>query len=467
MSLGCAIAAQVCNAQQTGERQRSTTTPAEQAAALQEVVVTAERRTENLQDVPISVDVLSNLDASKAHVWDNMTLQTEVPGLVTSRENTGATLFLRGVGTVSAPGVENAIAQYVDDVYIDGFAGNILSFNNVQQVEVLKGPQGTLFGRNATGGVINITTRDPSAEPAAEASAGYSNYGTAQARVYASTPIADGLSANFAGYYLDQSQGWGSNVFDRDPAYKQGNAAMQTKWRLSLDSTTITLIGDWERSRNENGLAAAVKGNSTYTGLPLFVGNYNINVNFVPYGVTNQGGVGLLANHDLGWAALHYIGSYRSASTEQVNDFDYTPTNAQNFTNHEAEHFITQELQLLSPASSRISWIGGIYYLGGDSDVYNPGFALFFPTPAVDITTQIKSTSYSGYGQATVPLNDNTRLTGGVRYTSDEKTGSGGTYTPTGDLLAFAAGSHKWDAATWRASLDHHFTDDLMAYASY
>jgi iron complex outermembrane receptor protein len=87
-----------------------------QSGELEEIVVTAQRRTEKLQDVPITVDVLNSDDALKSHVWDNMTLETQVPGLVTSRENTGATLYLRGVGTVAAPGVENAVAQYVDDV---------------------------------------------------------------------------------------------------------------------------------------------------------------------------------------------------------------------------------------------------------------------------------------------------------------------------------------------------------------
>ena len=91
--------------------------------------------------MPIAIDVVTAAEASKFGVFDNMSLQTQVPGLQSSRQVTGATLYLRGVGTISAPGVENGVATYVDDVYINGFSGTIVAFNNIDRVEVLKGPR--------------------------------------------------------------------------------------------------------------------------------------------------------------------------------------------------------------------------------------------------------------------------------------------------------------------------------------
>ena len=130
---------------------------------LEEIVVTAQRRSENLQNVPIAVTVLSADALAEKGVDTVSLLATTVPGLTYAETSTLGTSRIRGIGvSFVAGGNENSVATYVDDVYYASASASILSFNNISQIAVLKGPQGTLFGRNATGGLIQITTRDPS-----------------------------------------------------------------------------------------------------------------------------------------------------------------------------------------------------------------------------------------------------------------------------------------------------------------
>src|ERR1700693_2369986 len=132
------------------------------APALQEIVVTAEKRSENLQDVPIAVTALSAESLAKRGIEGTADLLAVIPGLSYSTNAGAAAPRIRGVGTaVAAAGNENSVSTYVEGVYYASAPASVLSFNNVDQIAVLKGPQGTLFGRNATGGLIQITTRSP------------------------------------------------------------------------------------------------------------------------------------------------------------------------------------------------------------------------------------------------------------------------------------------------------------------
>ena len=185
---------------------------AEQASAggIEEVVVTAQKRSENLQRVPIAVSAISSGALEFGKHFDVDQLVSLVPALNVNKTSSGAQPFIRGIGTnTSGMGVEPAVATYVDGVYYPSPAGSIFSFNNLERIEVLKGPQGTLFGRNAAGGVVNIITRDPTAEPAFRAEVGYGNYNTFTGNLYASHGITDNLAGDIAVYYSHQGDGWG------------------------------------------------------------------------------------------------------------------------------------------------------------------------------------------------------------------------------------------------------------------
>src|SRR6185437_3927085 len=133
----------------------------------------------------------------------------------------------------------------IDGVYYPYQTGN-LPFNNVASVEVDKGPQGTLFGRNATGGVIQITTRDPQNTPAGNIEIGYGNYNTTTANAYVTTGITDKLAADLAIYYLDQKDGWGRNLATGSDIFTEKNLALRSKWLYRVsDDTSVRFTWDY------------------------------------------------------------------------------------------------------------------------------------------------------------------------------------------------------------------------------
>jgi iron complex outermembrane receptor protein len=173
--------------------------PDANGGALDEVVVTAQKRAENLQDVPISVQAFDSKTIASRQIVDAATLSNSVPGLNVTRAAFATDVFLRGVGNFTAtPGVEGAVAIYVDDVYHPSAVGSTFSYNNVANIEVDKGPQGTLFGRNAAGGVIQVFTRDPKAAPELDVSAGYGNFNTTVRRPQARRPCPSPAQGSFA-----------------------------------------------------------------------------------------------------------------------------------------------------------------------------------------------------------------------------------------------------------------------------
>ena len=170
----------VSHAQAVGDQK-----PTESADSLMEITVTAQRRSERLQDVPLTVNVVSGDALATQGVNNVADLALVVPGLKVGNSVGFATTHLRGIGsTALGPGIENPIAIYVDGVYYASAESSLFDFLNVDSVEVLKGPQGTLFGRNATGGLIQVITREPTQETRIDADIGFANYQAGRADFY-------------------------------------------------------------------------------------------------------------------------------------------------------------------------------------------------------------------------------------------------------------------------------------------
>src|SRR5271168_2725487 len=149
------------------------------------VVVTAQQRPEDLQTVPISISAITPTQAVDAGAFRSDQLGTLVPGLQIQHETDETTAFIRGVGpNTNGVGEESSVSVYLDDLYIEQGQGAIFSLNDISQIDVLKGPQGTLFGRNATGGLIQVRTLDPSFTPAIDAHIGYGNFDTKAGDLY-------------------------------------------------------------------------------------------------------------------------------------------------------------------------------------------------------------------------------------------------------------------------------------------
>ncbi|MET0985101.1 MAG: TonB-dependent receptor plug domain-containing protein, partial [Steroidobacteraceae bacterium] len=190
----------------------SADTPEGAKGGLDEIVVTAQRREQSLKDVPISVSVASAEQLSDAGIIQSTQLPQLTPGLVMDSAATYQQTYLRGVGSEFVqPGTNQSVATYIDGVVIVSPTALDQSLMDVERIEVLKGPQGTLFGRNAAGGAINIVTKRPSETPQAQVQVGVGNLDAKNVGLYLSGPVAGGLKASLAGFY-NYRDAWYDNL---------------------------------------------------------------------------------------------------------------------------------------------------------------------------------------------------------------------------------------------------------------
>jgi iron complex outermembrane receptor protein len=443
------------------------------ANQVEEVVVTAQRRKENLQNVPIAVTAISSTTLQSQGVAGVVNLAVVTPGLNLSRDNAAPQIFLRGVGTTAVgPGQEASDAVYVDGIYIATPASALLPFNNVDQIEVLKGPQGTLFGRNATGGLIQVLTKDPTPTPSMNASIGYGNYQTTEAQFYGTTAISDSVAGNLSLYYKDQVQGWGHNIPTGDDIYNGKTVGLRGKLLVNMpDDTTLKLSADYAVGNDTMAPRQLIPGAVGLDHHTRVGGFYDANGSQDPEFHYTSEGVSADLRHDFGWAKFVSLTGVRYDKVSYALDQDGTPLFFLDAVpiNFQTNQF-SQELQLQSADSSFVKWIAGLYYLNQTADVgpvrragtAEAAFGGFFDT----FSTQ-KLESKAAFVQATVPIGWQTNLTGGFRYTVDDRSITGFNQSATGVVSSPANQSHQWSSPTWRLSLDHRFSDDLMVYASY
>jgi iron complex outermembrane recepter protein len=202
---------------------------------LDEIIVTAQRREENLQSVPISVAAITADSLRAQGVTDIASLNGKVPSLNVSMNGPQNVFFVRGVGSpVAAPNGEQSVALYIDGVYMYAPVGNMFPVGaDIDHIEVLKGPQGTLFGRNATAGVIQIVTKDPSQKAGGQLGLGYGNYDTFTSDFYATKGVAENLAANVSGSVKYMGDGYGENTFRGEDAYRTSHL----KWQPVLSTS--------------------------------------------------------------------------------------------------------------------------------------------------------------------------------------------------------------------------------------
>jgi len=439
-----------------------------------DIVVTAQRRDQNAQDVPISIAAVGEGQLSTLGIQTPTDLGGFIPGLNITRANVASIPFLRGVGNFTAtPGNEAAIATYVDDVYYASPAASTYSFNNLARIEVLKGPQGTLFGRNAAGGVINIVTRDPSQDTHLDADIGYGNYDRFEGNLYATTGLADGLAADIAVHYDHQADGWGRNLYNGDEVYLSNNLSLRSKWIWQLgDSWRVRLIGDYSRTRNDQSVVLALlPGTIQQQGYVHEGGFYDGNQDTPTIGRQKQYGASLRVDHEMGWANFASITAWRRATGLGNSDSDASPAPTQSAQFFPRQTQTTQEFQLAAPSGSSVQWILGLYYFHDDAQIdpiiQTGGAFSAYPNNTRLLDAAQLTDSYAGYAQATVPIFTDTNITAGLRYTRDDRSISGRFYGLDDITRSTPSGEASWSRLTYRLALDHKFTPDILGYASY
>jgi iron complex outermembrane receptor protein len=451
---------------------------------IEDIVVTAQRRGENLQKVPISITAVTaeKLQATGVTGMQDINLITPSLNLQISAGNLNPTL--RGVGAAAGAGSENSVTTYIDGVYLASAAGSLFSLNNIERIEVLKGPQGTLFGRNSTGGVIQIITRDPSSTPQVEANLGYSNYATLEGNFYGTTGLANDLAADLAVHYKTQGEGWGVNLADgKDVNKAPRDLTIRSKMVYSGEDLKIVLAGDYSNIKADTFLSfRTIPGSVPLAGppIPASAGFYDINTDGGHSRTSKIWGVSLKVEQDLAAAKLLSISSYRESKVHAQIDADGTAVLGVNVFPNDDETQMSQEFQLLSPDNSRIKWIAGLYYFHNEARLAPIDTVVGSPITGAPGTIFLHNTarqtvsSLASFGQVTLPVNESTNLTGGLRYTYDWRTADNTNQTfllfapeLDGPPVVFPKRRDKGGKLTWRLAVDHSIGNDVLVYASY
>lgn len=442
-------------------------------AGLEDIVVTAQRREETSQDVPISISVATAEMLSSKGVDSTSDLAFIAPGLVVGRQVQAPLFVLRGVGAqYVGPGNEQPVALYIDGFYTPDASASLLELNNVDRVEVLKGPQGTLFGRNATGGLVQIVTKDPSHERKGSVGLGYGSYQTASSSVYATTGLSDTLAADIAFSGSWQGEGYGRNLLTGAEVNKTQQSAVRSVWLWEpSDVTTLRLALDYATFRTSEGITRQpIKGTTTIVG-NSFPGDYqDVESNYPNFASTRQYGAGLKISHRFDSVELVSLTGFRDSKYPSTLDQDTGPVPLVNAGLDGTTKSITQELQLLSTTDSRFSWITGLFFFhskAGYMPLQLDGLVLGSTDLILQQYGEQTADSFSGYAQGTWELTDATRLTVGARYTDekhemDSRTLINGSEVPGSQFVT----DKNYGDPSGRISLDHRFNPDLMAYAS-
>ncbi|KQX23245.1 hypothetical protein ASD39_05200 [Sphingomonas sp. Root50] len=448
-------------------------------AQLQDIVVTAQRREQKLQDVPVSVSAFGGAALQASGVSTIKELSFVDPSLNIPQVVGVYLPFLRGIGNAAGGnlGNESSVPVYIDDLYYTRLSTAYLAINSIDRVEVLKGPQGTLFGRNSSGGAIQMFTKDPGRETEVNASVGYANYQRLSGQLYASTPLTDTLAWNIAVAGTDQRDGWGESLATGRDIFKEKFATVRSKllWEPG-DSTRVKLVGFYAYTKGDIGMVQD-RHSGTYASSAAIVAPgypnppirlpsladvpgdhfYDTREDLPQFARAEGYGGSLRIDQGLGFADLVSITGFRNSKELIRLDADITSQNLLNGDLKSADRQFTQEFQLKSKRGSDIDWIVGAYYLHSLVK-YNP-ISLYgdaFGGAVVEIRSRQIIDSYSAFGQATVPVLADTNLTVGLRYNIDDLKGSSPTYS----------NSRQFKKLTWKGTLDHHFTDDVMGYAS-
>jgi iron complex outermembrane receptor protein len=418
---------------------QSQTSAEPEAAGLQEIIVTAQRRGEDLQRVPLSVIAVQPETLRTLQIETVADLPQLAPGLTVVRSG-GIVPYIRSVGTLTVGFTgEGAVAIYLDGVYQPNASSALFSFNDIERIEVLKGPQGTLYGRNSTGGLINVVTRSPEGPAQVEGSIGYGNYQTIDARLYASTPLTDNLWFNFSVTDSHQGEGYAINTVTGDRILTNEQTGLQSKllWEPGAN-TKIELRGFYNYTRNDDGIAFFIlPGTVTTDGTPS-PGKFLSATRRDPYSKLNQHNVSLKVDQDLEFATFTSLTSYSHA--EQPLRFTQSGSPGAPVLGRSAVELnlfgrsstFSQEFQLTSAKSdSPFEWVVGAFYLNDDTFLRQEtyGTCIGSTCAPAPIPTRLYSwpttRSYSAYGEGTYEVTPTTRVTLGARYTYDEKALSG------------------------------------------
>ncbi|MFT6957121.1 MAG: iron complex outermembrane receptor protein [Halieaceae bacterium] len=484
--------------------------------ALEEIVVTARKRTESLQDVGLAVSAMSQTELDRTFARDLMDLASISPNLIIDDTGQGpggvAAIFIRGIGAADVEkNFDPAVGVVVDGIFLGANAGSLLTGIDLAGVEVLRGPQGTLFGRNTIGGVINVTRTQPTGELGAKVRAGIENYDTYYVDGVFNVGITDDLAAKVTVSQRDQGDGFYDNVTtgeDGRGAKDYRSYGINLLWEASdtlefeftyqneeTDQDTPELINTGQQRHSFCSDPAygycSPSDSLPITGDRLKTANRGLKSSGPaanrenPFLVTSAADVVPIAlessfdtesyalearwNISDSYAVDYLYGSWES-DEEAISNWDGTPELLYGTSRPGTYEQDSHELRLTYDASGKLSLVGGLFYWENSYTATSNSW-VGFPVPGsiLDIYqfTEQETESRAVFFEADYALTDALTLTLGGRYTEDEKS-----TRQEGNVETISAGftrnpNEEWSETTPRIGARYAFSDDLMAFFTY
>ncbi|MEH6592896.1 MAG: TonB-dependent receptor [Halioglobus sp.] len=457
-----------------------------QAAVLEEILVTARKRSENLQDVAASVSAISGESMRDMGAYDFRELGAALTNVNVSNDQDNIDISIRGIS--NNRGFAPATAFHVDGVYTGNGRSGLAAFVDVQRVEVIRGPAGTLYGRNATAGAVNVISNRPDLESSSldiEATLGNDDfYNVLLVGNLAATETL-GLRA---AYMKEERDGWSKNdSFDPAiPDQETDDADLEVfklralwqpidtiSWQLGYDhfesgGAGRRLLLDWEKSIARGGIENGLAKNLT----PQQAEQVQSDPRYVPANDLFSNDIEqdfLLSDFrlDLGWGEINYLLGHRELETNTKADTDFYAGNFDTVSTEDYEE-TSHELRLAGDTDS-LKWLVGLYYWDSESD---GGFVQNISDTLRSVFSSNGATSESlaAFTQVTWSLSDSLRLTGGLRYSEDEQnsgTGIVGLEIAGTSIMPspYDESSGDWDDTSYKLALEFDLNDNSMLYA--
>ncbi len=495
----------------------------ERASSLETIVVTARLRPEDAQSVPISLSVVNSVGLEQTYSNNISQMASLVPSLNYVSPNPRNTAFtIRGLGSSvvavsqANDGLEPGVGFYVDQVYHGRPATAAFDFVDLDRVEVLRGPQGTLFGKNTTAGAINIVTQAPSFDPKIDAEISAGNLGYTLAKAALSGGLIDDLVAGRISAITTRRDGVIHDVTTGRDLNDLNNSAFRAQLLFAPSAAVkVRVSGDYSSvytdcctqvyfavgaslkpaSRQYPALAAGLK----YTPASLNPYDRLTDIDAGIMVATNEGGVSGVAEWNVGAVTFTSVSAWRFWNWDAANDRDYTGLSIQTVQHIPSrQDQYSQELRVASNEAGRVDYVGGLYWFaqtvtGEPITEYGPRAAywLLGKPPAIpgnllngyltDGHTRFHSDSYAAFGEATWHMSQRLSFTAGIRYTDEQKNGefnstvSGGLVHVTPAQAAAKLSilrpqsytAHVSDGSpSGRLNLTYHWTEAAMSYVS-
>ena len=479
-------------------------------AVLEEITVTAERREQSLQEVPIAVTAFSGDMVNEGGITSMEDVALQTPNFKMTAFNTSESqLYLRGIGsTQDGPSSDPSVAVFIDDVYVGRPAGASTDLYDLERIEVLRGPQGTLYGRNAAGGAVNIFTRKPQQEFEAKAGLTVGSESLVNLRTYINGPISDTAAGKITVNFRNRD-GYAENVTTGQDLEDDNTRSIRAQLLFTPKDTVEVLLGfdytDIDNSGNNRFL-------TNFDVEPIFpdaltdpqkdeiatFGNDERKSSHDEDQKSDKQLLGLMARVDaeLDWATFTSITGYRE--TESSWSQALVPLLADRDGGsgiydvddgaEQQAYQVSQEFRLAG-ATDNLNWVTGLYFFRENVDIserfvtyWGPttGLNVLFNEGDVSFNMEANTESFAAFGQVTWDISDVVAVTLGARYNDDKKEQDteavsnepmaglvwGIPLGPSGAPYT-ANGKESWDDVTVRASLDWDITDDHMLYFTY